>query len=167
MTADERDILKLIGRLEDTRSELSRFENEYSTFHADFADFSPNLIKYRSALLADLIVDYYTCLETAFVRVSKFFENSLDDTKWHKNLLDNMRIRIPNLREALLSDESYALLDELRRFRHFKRYYFERRYNRERMEFLETQLRASIPLIHSDFNRFLSFLHSLHSALIS
>ena len=65
MTADERDILKLIGRVEDTRSELSRFENEYSTFHADFADFSPNLIKYRSALLADLIVDYYTCLETA------------------------------------------------------------------------------------------------------
>lgn len=78
-----------------------------------------------------------------------------------------MRIRIPNLREALLSDESYALLDELRRFRHFKRYYFERRSNRERMDFLETQLRASILLIHSDFNRFLSFLRSLHSALIS
>lgn len=41
-------------------------------------------------ILADIFADYYTCVETAFVRISKFFENSIDQSKCHIHLLEKI-----------------------------------------------------------------------------
>jgi hypothetical protein len=60
----------------------------------------------------------YGILENYFLRVSKFFENSLPRDRWHQALVERMAIEIPSLRPALLSPADVADVRELVRFRH-------------------------------------------------
>lgn len=61
----------------------------------------------------------YGILENYFLRVSKFFENSLPSDRWHKALAEKMALEIPGVRPALLSDSSLRRgTIELLKFRH-------------------------------------------------
>ena len=71
-----------------------------------------------SMALAYLIHNIYTAFESYFLRVAKHFENNLDDSAWHRELIDRMRIDVPGIRPALISPQIAEDLDELRRFRH-------------------------------------------------
>ena len=47
----------------------------------------------RSALIiARLLENYYTCLETILLRISQHFENRLDPARWHNDLLQKMTL---------------------------------------------------------------------------
>ncbi|MDP3177588.1 MAG: hypothetical protein Q8M76_06765 [Spirochaetaceae bacterium] len=62
---------------------------------------------------------FYGVLEGYFLRVSKFFENSLPTQAWHKALLEKMRLDIPGLRPSVFrTDEEFRLALELLKFRH-------------------------------------------------
>ena len=90
----------------------------------------------KAVLLADIFVKYYTCSETLFFRISQFFENSLPKEKWRAELLRKINLSIPEVREQVISDKAYAMFDEFRKFRHFKRYYFSMDYDWDRLEYL-------------------------------
>jgi hypothetical protein len=60
----------------------------------------------------------YGILENYFLRVSKFFENSLPSDRWHQALVERMAIEIPGLRPALLGRDALEEVRELVRFRH-------------------------------------------------
>ncbi len=112
-------------------------------------------------LVAEVLVDYYTCLETAFLRVSQFFENNLKPERWHQDLLERMSLRVEGVREPVLSDESRLLLLELLKFRHFKRYYFEFDYDWEKLDFLLLKYERARQGVSSDFASFLRFLEGM------
>jgi hypothetical protein len=69
----------------------------------------------------------YGILENYFLRVSKFFENSLPPDRWHKSLVEKMGLEIVDVRPALFADEdSKRDALELLRFRHrFRNLYGE------------------------------------------
>jgi hypothetical protein len=121
--------------------------------------------KYDLVIQANLLADYYTCLETAFVRISKFFENNLEKSKWHLNLLEKMTLDISGIRKRLLRDETYTMLKEILRFRHFKRYYFEFDYDRDRMDFLKKKYIQSYNLVKDDLNNYKYFLQQLYKQM--
>jgi hypothetical protein len=77
-----------------------------------------------------------------------------------KNLevLDRMTLRVPGLRERVISDETWGDLSELLRFRHFKRYYFEFEYDWDRIGFLLKKLKDVHPRLRRDIADFLAFL---------
>lgn len=112
-------------------------------------------------MLAEILCNTYTCVETLLFRISRVFENALDMQKWHKHLLEKMHIEVPGLRPAVLSRETFKQLDELRRFRHFKRYYYEFDYDWPRLEFLMTVYERAGPGLKSDLDRFATYLASL------
>jgi hypothetical protein len=93
-------------------------------------------------MVAGILENYYTCLETLFLRVSQSFENHLEEGSWHAALLDRMTLRVPGLREPVIDEGTKRDLAELLRFRHFKRYYFEFEYDWERLDFLVGKLKA-------------------------
>ena len=64
----------------------------------------PKLGRNRSAavLLAGIIDNYYTGLETMFFRISQFFENSLSKDRWHSDLLQRMCISIKDERVKVI-----------------------------------------------------------------
>ena len=96
----------------------------------------------NAIIVSDVFVSFYTCIETAFLRISQFFENALDDSRWHEQLLRAMTRTIPSVRERVISDASYTSLSEIRWFRHFKRYYFSFDHDWERLELVRSKYLA-------------------------
>lgn len=80
-------------------------------------------------VVAEFMVDYYTCLETCFFRISQLFENHLSPDRWHADLLEKMTLSMPDIRVAVIPEPVAADLNELMKFRHFRRYYFELEYD--------------------------------------
>ncbi len=111
-------------------------------------------------MMASMVENYYTCLETMFLRISQSFENHLDEKRWHQTLLDRMTLQVPTIRERVLSDESRRDLGELLKFRHFKRYYFEFEYDWDRIDFLLKKLKSVHPHVKEDVGHFIEFLQA-------
>lgn len=139
---------------------VSESEANYRRFRTDFPAV-PTERNYDLIILADILTDYYTCVETALVRIAKAFENELEKERWHASLLERMNVDVPHVRPRVLSAETYRHLRELLRFRHWRRYYFDRRYDRDRMALLERGFQLSIPLVKADLERFIAFLEQL------
>ncbi|MBN2340847.1 MAG: hypothetical protein JXX29_17615 [Deltaproteobacteria bacterium] len=150
----------LLSELQKAVSQIHRISDYHKNFRMDFP-IGQHHKNYDLVILADIITDYYTCLETLFVRISKFFENNLETDRWHKHLLEKMRLEIPGVRDAVLSEKCFHLLDEFLRFRHFKRYYYDYNYDPDKMQYLENKLVESLPLVESDLLRFGDFLTEL------
>lgn len=65
----------------------------------------------------------YCAAEDLLKIVASCFENNINDSsQWHSLLLKRMTMEIPGIRPALLSSDSYAILNSLRGFRHFFRH---------------------------------------------
>ena len=111
-----------------------------------------------AAMVASIIESYYTCAETMFFRISQYFENSLSDNRWHKDLLERMTLEVAGFRPRVLSTAVYADLFELLQFRHFKRYYFSLAYEWDKMdEIVKRAERVHIPL-KQNLEDFVTFL---------
>jgi len=114
-----------------------------------------------AVLVAGLIDNYYSCLETAFQKISQHFENHLEPARWHADLLSKMTLKIDGVRIPAVSEGNYGALLELQKFRHFRRYYFELEYDWDRLDFILKKLESAHPLAVADLERFIDFLRSL------
>ena len=115
----------------------------------------------NAIIVSDVFVSFYTCLETAFLRISQLFENALGDSRWHEQLLRAMTRTIPSVRDRVFSDTSYAALSELRRFRHFKRYYFEFDYDWDRLELVRSKYLACRTSVRAELAAYSAYLQQL------
>ena len=156
-------IAELDARIDKTKVLLARIAREYDAFMRD--DLPVLGQKNASAIvLSELMVDYYTCLETCFLRISQFLENHLSTDRWHADLLEKMTLRIEGVRDAVICDATAADLQELMKFRHFRRYYFEMEYDWDKLAFLQKvygRVRASVP---GELTTFQLFVRSLLEA---
>ncbi len=114
-----------------------------------------------AVMVAGLVENYYTCLETAYLKISQHFENHLAPSRWHAELLAKMTLHIEGVRVPAVSRASYGALLELQRFRHFKRYHFDLEYDWDRIEFLLKKVKDVHPLACQDLAIFVDFLRSL------
>lgn len=114
-------------------------------------------------MIAGLLENYYTCVETAFQKISQHFENHLESGRWHAELLSKMTLRIEGVRIPAVSEANYPALLELQRFRHFKRYYFDLDYDWDRLDYLRKKLDAAHPVAVADLRVFMDFLRALSS----
>ncbi|WPL16900.1 hypothetical protein Thiowin_01880 [Thiorhodovibrio winogradskyi] len=150
----------LLGEVGEGRRALEKIDLLYRHYGSRFRDEGARGLP-DAVMLAEILGNTYTCIETVLFRISRVFENHLDSERWHKHLLQKMHIEVPGLRPAVLSPETFKLLDELRRFRHFKRYYYEFDYDWLRLEFLMTVYERMRPRLEADLDRFSGFLESL------
>lgn len=73
--------------------------------------------------IAYQIHNLYCTVEDLLKIVASCFENNISSTsQWHSVLLQRMTIEIPGIRPALLSPDSYTILNSMRGFRHFFRH---------------------------------------------
>jgi hypothetical protein len=112
-------------------------------------------------VIAEILTNYYTCLETIFLRTSEYFENNLNSTRWHQDLLEKMTLQIEGIRPQVISDEAAPNLEELLHFRHFCRYYLEFDYDWDRLDFVLKKFTRVRPLLRRDLVTFLAFLDQL------
>ena len=105
--------------------------------------------------MAYQIHNLYSAFEQLFETVVHFFENRLEEQRYHVDLLRRMRLEIEGIRPVLVSDEAYILLDELRRFRHFFRHAYTADLKPENLEDLLSKAERLRPVHRRDVAEFL------------
>lgn len=117
----------------------------------------------EAMIVTQALTNYYTCIETLFFRISKFFENNLDKEQWHRSLLEKMTLEIEDVRPRVLCESVYHGLLELLKFRHFSRYYFELDYDWDKLRFLLKKFNDIHVQVKTDLFKFDCFLNTLLS----
>jgi hypothetical protein len=65
---------------------------------------------------------YYTGAERIFYEIAKEIDGDVPTgADWHRQLLEQLSVEIPTVRQAVLSETTLIDLDEFRRFRHVVR----------------------------------------------
>ncbi len=155
------DISILLAQANNTQEIL---KHNYS-FYQEFKNKEFQMLGQSTAtamVFSQIYLDFYTCIETFLFRVSQVFENNLDPVKWHKELLYKMTLNIDGIRPAVLSHKSFISLDELLRFRHFRRYYFNFDYDWDKLDLIEKKYIQAQPSIQHDIETFKNFLQHLN-----
>jgi uncharacterized protein YutE (UPF0331/DUF86 family) len=97
----------------------------------------------------------YCAFEDLFKLVAGFWENSLSaDGKFHVQLLKRMLLSIEGVRPALLSEDSYRFLNELRGFRHVFRHAYSYGLDDERVSTLLRKIFDPKSTVIMDLNNF-------------
>lgn len=162
MSANER-VRDVLAHVAKTKQLLAKNREFYDRFReTDFQKLGPGTPS--AMILSQIFTDCYTIMETLFLRISQLFENSLSKSEWHKELLEKMRLDIPETRKAVISDATYEVCNELLRFRHFRRYYFELEYDWDRIEMAEKKYCQVHEFLPPDLDNFCRFLSELLSA---
>ncbi len=79
----------------------------------------------------------YSAFEDLFKLTAGFWENNVKiNGDFHINLIKRMLVHIQQIRPALISEESYQFLNELRGFRHVFRHAYSFGLDDERVSFL-------------------------------
>lgn len=97
--------------------------------------------EFEYTALGYTIHNIYNLMENYFLRIAKFFENNIEGSSWHKDLLERMCLDIPTIRPALLTKENAKAIGELRSFRHVFRNIYQSELDKEKIE----KLNLSIP----------------------
>lgn len=118
----------------------------------DYLDFSA---------LGYTIHNLYSIMENSCLRIAKFFENSISESSWHKDLLERMRLDIDQVRPAFLDEQTYLYLDDLRAFRHVFRNLYARPIDREKIMLVQAKVKPACTAFHRAVERYREFLQSL------
>lgn len=117
--------------------------------------------------LAYTLANLYSVMENYFLRVAKAFENRLDPSRWHRDLLDRMAIEIIGIRPALLDPDERARIDELRAFRDVFRHMYQGQLDVEKLQLVDRRTPQALAAFQRAHERFLPLLDSLIQAVAS
>lgn len=146
--------LKLIQSL--IQAQSAEIENIYAKIKERRANLHD--VVYLESL-AYQIHNLYSAFENLFEQIAELFENQIQDmSHYHRALLWRMKIPIEGIRPALISEESFRLLDSLQVFRHFFRHAYQAELDPQRVErVLQDALRLR-DLYPHDFAQFFASL---------
>jgi len=97
----------------------------------------------------------YSAFEDLFKLTAGFWENNVKTNgDFHINILKRMLIHIEQVRPALISEESYQFLNELRGFRHVFRHAYSFGMDDERVSFLLFRVLKKKELLMQDLQKF-------------
>ena len=151
---DERAFSVLDAELRARCGEIDRIVNRIEERRRTFDREAPTEVDSLAYQLHNL----YSAFEQLFEEVARFFENRIDEARYHADLIRRMQLEIRGIRPALLSEATASALDELRRFRHLFRHAYATDLDPAKVE----KLAAKVPGIRSafdqDFERFLARL---------
>ena len=117
------------------------------------------------AALGYTIHNVYGVMENYCVRIAKFFENGLHGESWHRELIRRMTLDIPTTRPALLSAETYALVDDLRSFRHLFRNLYARPLDPDRARLVQAKVGPATGAFTDAHRGFAAKMEQIASAL--
>ena len=110
--------------------------------------------------------DFYSGLERIFHHIASSVDVSIPaGYDWHRDLLRQMGIGIPQLRPEVLSQKNVTMLSEYLAFRHVVRNVYAFQFDPGRVERLVLRLPPVLAQIRDDLETFAKFLDQLISQL--
>lgn len=112
------------GKLTVLKADIDAQVGEIETIYTKLDERRPEENKVTGIeSIAYQLHNLYCAFEDLFKIIANTFENNIQDkASYHTELLRRMAISIEEIRPFLVSRESYALLDNLRSFRHLFRH---------------------------------------------
>jgi len=86
---------------------------------------------------------------------------SREQRRWHRDVLKKMTLTIRGIRKRVVSDATFHELDELLRFGHFKRYYFEFEYDWDRLEVVRKKFLSARRRVVQELEAYNDYLEEL------
>ncbi len=103
--------------------------------------------------------DFYTGIERAMRHIAATIDGSVPaGPEWHRDLLCQMRLALPEVRPPVLSDEAVQALDEYLRFRHVVRNIYAFEFDLPQVSRLVGRLRPTFEQVRVEFLAFADFL---------
>ncbi|OHD69730.1 MAG: hypothetical protein A2W19_13490 [Spirochaetes bacterium RBG_16_49_21] len=113
----------------------------------------------ETVFIAYQMHNLYGALEEIFKQIARTFENSLEDSaRFHAGLLKKMATDIYKMRPRFLSDETFRVLDEARKFRHLFRHAYEYELDSGKVTELAALLAKNWTNVEEDKKKFMEFL---------
>jgi len=113
----------------------------------------------------------YTAVEDLLKSTAVTFENNIDSPQsYHIELLKRMKLDIPDIRPAVISEPSFKILDKLRGFRHFIRHGYDYELDKDGYDYeldkdelllLQNKITESFMSVSNDIDSFVIFLEYL------
>lgn len=151
-------ILTFIAKIEGELTELDQLKDRIQTV---WEKYKTNADEFYLDSVALNLHGLYSGLEKIFLEVAKEIdENIPDGSSWHKELLDQMALKIKNLRPAVISKESRDILDEYRAFRHVVRNVYANKYSAKKISILLDNFSEEYMRVKKEIQDFLNFLEA-------
>jgi hypothetical protein len=107
------------------------------------------------------IHSFYSGLERVFEKISSAVDGSLPQgINWHQELLNQMVLEIPNVRPAVISEETRKQLDTYRGFRHVVRNVYTYHISPDKMKPLAKGIRQVFKQVEKELTAFSRFIQS-------
>ncbi len=106
--------------------------------------------------------DFYTGLERIFQQIGTTVDGNIPTgSNWHRKLLQQMQLDLPESRPPVLSAETVSMLDEFLRFRHVLRNIYAFHFDPERISHLINQMHPAWTQAQVELLAFASFLKQI------
>lgn len=103
----------------------------------------------------------YSAFENIFRNISTSFENHLDPSSWHRQLLERMRLDLSPVRPAVIDEQAFEKLDELLRFRHLFRTGYGLRLDALRLQLVVRKALELKDIYRGQIDLFMQYLRRL------
>jgi hypothetical protein len=144
----------LMGYLENQRSTISRISDKLKSLDP--------MDEHKMIHAAYLLHNLYNAYEDLFQEIAVCFENNIERSSgYHKNILMRMKITIPGIRPAILSETSFILLSELLGFRHVFRHAYNYNIEPGKLQELRAKVTEGRKVIEKDISIFEDYLKGL------
>lgn len=98
---------------------------------------------------------FYTGAERIFYNIARNIDGEVPtNANWHQQLLEQMSVEIPDVRLAVIVEQTRLGLDEFRRFRHVVRSRYAYQLDSERVQLLAAKLPLVSQQLIQDCQRF-------------
>ncbi len=112
----------------------------------------------RSGLVSGLALhlhSFYTGAERIFYDIARDIDDEVPTgSDWHRQLLEQMTVEIPETRPPVLAEQTWSGMDEFRRFRHVVRSRYAYQLDPDRVQALAEQLSPISQSLIQDCQRF-------------
>ena len=117
---------------------------------------------YQEALVNSIALNLHG-IYIGFERIFEVIATEVDlrlptGDKWHRDLLDQMAVDIPNVRKTVIIEETRLILDELRRFRHVVRSAYSFQLDEQKVLGVATQFYSCYQNIIKEIQLFCDYL---------
>ena len=150
-----------LARLEaEIRDELTRLDKLFAEWKGVDVEASSPSIFLRGK--ASILHDFYCGVERIFKKIGNELNGGIPaGDSWHRQLLNDMRLEIPNLRPPVISEATFLLLLEFLSFRHKFRNIYGFDLDMKRVEELEQDFPEAHKKFNTDVGEFLKFVKSI------
>ncbi len=155
MNQDRMTLIRIRREIEEDMEALERIRSEYQSI----PEYVPKWIELRTR--ASLLHDFYNAIERIFSRIASELNGGVPNTEqWHRDLLRDMSLELPEIRPPVISRELYKAMDPFLRFRHLFRNLYGFEIEEEKMTDIENRFNEVHERAVDELNRFIDWLRA-------